>query len=247
MNLMKFSDFLLTESINDRGILKAIFVVGIPGAGKSYTIKKISGDISPLIVNTDKAVEYLVKKTGVEATDDTWSMFEDSSKRITRAQLQQYVNGMLPLFVDGTSNDVSNILNRVGILESLGYDVGCIFVNTSIEVAKARAEERAKKIGRHVNMEFIERTHKLAEENKQFLKGKMDFFKEFNNDGDEMTNAVLDKLFTQVRGFFDSPLKNPVGRRQLEKLKAEGEKYLSPTIMDMDVISRKINSWYKAK
>ena len=35
---MSFEQFLLNESINDKGILKAIFIVGLPGAGKSYTV-----------------------------------------------------------------------------------------------------------------------------------------------------------------------------------------------------------------
>ena len=59
---MNFEEFLLNESINDKGILKAIFVVGLPGAGKSYTISNLKGQISPKIVNTDVALEFLSKR-----------------------------------------------------------------------------------------------------------------------------------------------------------------------------------------
>lgn len=49
---MNFSKFL-TESINDKGKFKAIFIIGIPGSGKTYTISKLKGIISPRVINTD--------------------------------------------------------------------------------------------------------------------------------------------------------------------------------------------------
>ena len=69
---MNFEEFLLNESINDKGILKAIFVVGLPGAGKSYTISNLKGQISPKIVNTDATLEFLSKKTNIPANSETW-------------------------------------------------------------------------------------------------------------------------------------------------------------------------------
>ena len=68
---MNFKTFL-NESINDKGIFKAIFLVGIPGSGKSYTASKLNGVISPKIVNTDIAVEYMIKKLKIESHKDNW-------------------------------------------------------------------------------------------------------------------------------------------------------------------------------
>lgn len=63
---MRLSKYLLTESINDKGIFKAIFMAGTPGAGKSYVINKINdGKIQPRIVNTDKLTEYFGKGENV--------------------------------------------------------------------------------------------------------------------------------------------------------------------------------------
>ena len=58
-----FKQFM-SESIEDKGIFKAIFVIGIPGAGKSYTVSKMNGAVTPRVVNTDRATEYLAKKFG---------------------------------------------------------------------------------------------------------------------------------------------------------------------------------------
>jgi hypothetical protein len=244
---LTFKDYLLSEGIQDAGILKATFVVGIPGAGKSYTVKQLSGSISPKVVNTDKSTEFLSKKFDIPSNDQTWkTFFRDKTRPMTVDMLTNYVNGMLPLFVDGTSNDVSNILGRAGILESLGYDVGMVFVNTSLDVAKNRAEVRGKEIDRHVNMEFIEKVHALSQENKEYFKGKFSFFKEVNNNPGEFDDKAILQIYKQVAGFYKEPVANPVGKRTLDKLKNEKEKYLTPTIFSPEDLKKKMNGWYRA-
>ena len=100
---MKLYD--LTESINDKGLFKAVFFTGIPGAGKSYVTKKISdGAIDARVVNIDKHLEFLGKHRGVDISKPgNARTILDTSRQNTISQLTNYVNGMLPLFVDGTS------------------------------------------------------------------------------------------------------------------------------------------------
>ncbi|MEM4260499.1 MAG: zeta toxin family protein [Candidatus Woesearchaeota archaeon] len=236
----------INESIIDKGILKAIFVVGVPGAGKSYTISQLKGYISPLVVNTDKATEFISKKTNQPANILTWPSMKKDVQRITKSQLFHYLNGMLPLFIDGTSNDTSNILSRAGILESLGYDVGLIFINTSLKTALKRAKERAKKINRIVDENFIKRTYKISQENKEYFKGKFSFFEEINNDENELTNDILLKAFKKVNKFYTSKIANPVGNRTIQKLKDKNEKYLIPSIFSKETLQKKIDGWYRS-
>lgn len=242
--MITFKDYL-SESINDAGILKAVFVVGIPGAGKSYTVSKLKGAVSPLIVNTDRATEYLSRKLNIPANDQTWKIIRDDARRITTSQLFNYLNGMLPLFVDGTSNDASNILSRAGILESIGYDVGMVFINTSLETALERAAARGKAINRTVNPQFITSTYKLSQDNKKYFQGKFDFFKEINNDPGELTDEVILKAYRAVSNFYTQPLDNVVGKRLLKSLNITKEKYLVPTIFEEDALQKKCKSWYK--
>lgn len=242
---MNFKQFL-EESINDKGILKAVFVVGIPGAGKSYTISKLKGSISPLVINTDKATEYLSKKLDIPSNDETWKLFRNDARRITVTQLYNYLNGMLPLFVDGTSNDVSNILGRAGILESIGYDVGMVFINTSLDVALERADARGKAINRHVNPDFIKKVYDLSQENKEYFKNKFEFFKEVNNDPGELDDKAMLKAFRAVSSFYNEPVQNVVGVRTLETLKETKEKYLIPEVFDADVLKKKCDGWYRS-
>lgn len=65
---------LLTEGVFDKGILKAVFMAGGPGSGKSYVAgelfgipKKINVSMSGLkSVNSDTEFEFLLKKYGFE-------------------------------------------------------------------------------------------------------------------------------------------------------------------------------------
>lgn len=244
IGMKTFKEFL-GESVVDKGILKAIFIVGIPGAGKSYTVSQLKGVISPVVINTDKATEFIIKKTGIPSKSETWYMFKDDTKRITKSQLYHYLNGMLPLFVDGTSNDVSNVLFRAGILESLGYDIGMIFINTSLKTALKRAEERAKKINREVDVDFIKYTYDISKENKKYFKGKFQFFEEINNDENELTNDILNKAFKKVQKFYSREINNPIGKRIIQKLKDKNEKYLVSSVFSKETLQKKIEGWYK--
>lgn len=242
--MITFKEFI-NESINDKAIFKALFIVGIPGAGKSYTVNQLKGTVSPMVINTDIAVEYLAKKLKIPSTSETWPIFRDDAKRITEARMFQYLNSMLPLFIDGTSNDMSNVLARAGILESIGYDVGMVFVDTTLDAAISRAESRGKEIDRHVDSAFIEKVFKLSQENKSYFKSKFEFFKEINNAPGELTDSVIAKIFNQVSSFYDEPIKNPVGLRSINTLKQEHQKYLIPSVFEKNDLQKKCDSWYR--
>ncbi len=245
---MKFADFLLTESINDKGIFKAIFVIGIPGSGKSYTSQQMKGVVSPKVVNTDNAFEYFADKFGKEANTETWNtLFGSDSKRITQSSLYHYINGMLPLIIDGTSSDASNILSRTGILESLGYDVGVVYVNTDLETAKKRVIERAKKINRTVDHDFIEKVHSKSEANKKYFKSKFSFFKEIDNNDFELSDKAMVSAYKAAQSFYLSEVENPIGSRTIESLKDAQEKYLVPSEQSKETIESKLQNWYKKK
>ena len=234
----------LDESINDKGILKAIFVVGLPGAGKSYTIKQLHGVVSPRIVNTDKAAEFLATKWGKIVTSTSWAQdFKDTAHRMTSNTLLGYVDGMLPLFVDGTSNDPSNILHRMGILKSLGYDIGVVFVNADVELAIERAAARAATSKREVDVEFIRKVARDNRANVSYLKNEASFYREITNNG-VLDDDVMQEAFTKVAGFFAAPVKNPIGSRMLDEMREKKVSYLSDMI-PRTVLAKKIEGWYK--
>jgi predicted kinase len=168
---------LLTEGVFDKGILKAVFMAGGPGSGKSYVAgqifgipKKINVSVSGLkTVNSDTEFEALLKKYGFETFGtgkldiDKWpdEVFdaiaggdEDSetmtvrkkAKLLTKARRKNYMEGRLGMIIDGTGHNYSKLSKEKQELEALGYDCYMIFVNTSLEVAKKRNSERARRL-----------------------------------------------------------------------------------------------------
>ena len=161
---------LLNEGVYDPGVLKAIFMAGGPGSGKSYTAKSIlGGDVDNALstatrvglklVNSDPAFEHFLKKAGIDPADLGKMSKEDfaavtigpdsprGKAKETRDKAQSmYMKGRLGLVIDGTGDDYQKIATKKKALEEAGYDTFMIFVNTSLEVAQERNAARARKL-----------------------------------------------------------------------------------------------------
>jgi len=153
---------------------------------------------------------------------------------------------MLPLWVDGTSANPSNLFKREGLLKSFGYDTAMIWVNTSLETAKARAEKREKLIGRHVDVEVIEDLYRKATDMKNYYKTHFHPYLEINNDDGELTDQVILDAFKKISHFYLDPVKNPVGIELIKDMKENGYKYLvdNPKY-SMSDINNAATVWYR--
>lgn len=254
---MRLFDFLLTEGINDKGIFKAVFMAGHPGSGKTWVLSKIkSGQVEPRWVNTDRLYierDRLDKMAAdsrfrdfAKNWNDGWTNIKGDVKRISKTQLALYINSVLPLAVDGTSNNRPVTIRRKGLLESYGYDTAMIFVKTSLETAIKRAEEREKTIGRKVDKEFIKNAYEIIEDSKSYYRGKFDEWNEINNDEGELTEKVIKKAFLHMSNFYSRPISNPDGQKMRDEMIENGWKYLSPNIKSLDNIKRVIDVWYES-
>jgi adenylate kinase len=162
--MIKLSE-LLHEGYRDPGIFKAVFLAGGPGSGKTYIAKglfgipdKVNVSQSGLkMVNSDKELKFLLNKygfgTNLDALPD--EVFQnltgdgpDSSglrkfaKDLTAERRRLYQNGRLGMIIDGTGDDYQKIAREKKELEDIGYDCYMIFVNTTLEVALERNEQR---------------------------------------------------------------------------------------------------------
>lgn len=233
----------LQESVNDKGLFKAVFICGIPGAGKSYTTGKLTdGAIQPRIINSDKVYEFLGKKGAADITDADGAWQEVGSKvmQTTSNMLAQYINGMLPLFIDSTSSDPANLLRRKGILESFGYDCALVWVDVDLDTALARAAQRE----RDVPEKFIRATYEHASKAREYLMSRFDMVLPLSNSDGQLTDAVLQQAFKSTSAFFRGELQNYVGINTLEQLNKAGEKYLVPTVRSAQQINHVVSAWY---
>lgn len=235
---------MLEESINDRGLFKAIFVTGIPGAGKTYTIANISdGSIPVRTVNSDKVHEFMGQRGKVDVSDPSqWSQVSQQVKLTTTNMLTQYVNGMLPLYIDSTSSSPANTMRRKGILESLGYDCGIVWINTDLETAIHRASQRE----RAVPEEFIRKVHAEAEQVGGYLMKRFDYTMTVNNNDGELTQEAIKQAYNSARSFFMSDIQNPLGQRNLQTVRQAGDKNLVPSVYSQEELQHVLQGWYKS-
>jgi tRNA uridine 5-carbamoylmethylation protein Kti12 len=238
----------LAESIEDKGILKAVFMVAGPGSGKTFIGKQIMGNIEPRIVNTDKfSRDYFgIKK-------EMWDIFSTEtpksiivkSKLMTQEQLALNINSMLPLLIDSTSSNTTSLFKRDGILKSLGYETAMVFVKTSLEVAQRRNKVRLEKGDGGVPEKFLIDTYEKINEIEDFYRDNFKNFFVIQNEDDNAFDMYLNKRFKEIQGFYAAPTKNPIGTNILKDLKENKGKYISDVEgFGMDRVKDIIKGWY---
>jgi len=231
----------IDESINDKGILKAMFFAGLPGAGKSTVAQRITdGMVSPRIVNTDKSFEFLAKKHGQEANTALWALIGPASKAMNSNMLVNYLNGVLPIFVDGTSANPNAAIRRAGIAESLGYDTMMVWVDVDYETAMERILKRERK----TDPEFVDYVYKTLKGNKTLYQSKFGSnFIEVDNNSDNF-DEMEGKVYNQASRFFTNPVENTIGQRLVERMEDQGDSYLVPNIYSQEYLEKLVGVWY---
>ena len=244
--MLKLMD-LLNEGVNDKGVLKAVFMAGGPGSGKSYVAgqifgipKKINISVSGLkTVNSDTEFEFLLKKYGFETVGggldiDLWpkEVFdtiaggdEDSkdmtvrkkAKLLTRARKEQYMNGRLGMIIDGTGHDYTKLSKEKKQLESMGYDCYMIFVNTSLEVALKRNEERVRSLPKNI----LEKSWKDVQNNLGKFQGLfgsnfavVDNSKFLKPEQAQKKFGMIVKKY--INKFIKGAVRNPIGKKWIK-------------------------------
>ena len=236
---------LLTEGVFDKGILKAVFMAGGPGSGKTYVSSQIFGIPNKNInisvgglksVNSDTEFEFLLKKYGFATfgtgkldidkwPDEVFDMIaggdEDSenmtvrkkAKLLTIARKKQYMQGRLGMIIDGTGHDYAKLSKEKKQLESVGYDCSMIFVNTSLEVAKKRNSERARRLPENI----LEKSWKDVQNNLGKFQGLFGRnFAVVDNSNFLKPEEAQAKFGMIVKKYIDrfvkSPIKNHIGK-----------------------------------
>ena len=208
--MLTFQD--LQEGVYDPNILKAFFLAGGPGSGKSYVVKRTTGGLGMKIVNSDNAFEKLLKDAGLSLKmppeeEEPREKVRGRAKEITAKRQANYIEGRLGLIIDGTGREYDRISKQARELEGLGYDTHMIFVNTSIDVALERNEKRA----RSVPTSIVVNSWKATQANIgkfQNLFGN-NFIILDNNDADE---DMMMQIFKRVRKLANKKVQNHRGK-----------------------------------
>jgi predicted kinase len=244
---------LLQEGVFDKGILKAVFMAGGPGSGKSYVAsqlfgipKKINVSVSGLkTVNSDTEFEALLRKYGFETfgtgkldidkwPDEVFKMVaggdEDTpagehgaitvrtrAKQLTKQRRKLYMEGRLGMIIDGTGHNYAKLSKEKKELEKLGYDCYMVFVNTSLEVAHKRNEERARTLPKDI----LEKSWKDVQANIGKFQGLfgsnfalVDNSKFLSEKDAQAKFGMITKKY--INKFIKQPIKNHIGKKWIK-------------------------------
>ena len=201
----------LQEGVYDPNILKAFFLAGGPGSGKSYVVKRTTGGLGLKVVNSDIAFEKKLKDAGMstdlrELDPEVRDEVRGRAKKVTAKQKANYINGRLGLIIDGTGKDYDKIATQATQLKQLGYDVHMIFVNTSLDTALARNAKRDRKVPESLVIKSWNDVQKNIGKFSQYF--KRNFIVVDNNDSKE---DVMGPVFKQVMSLAKTKVQNPTG------------------------------------
>ena len=201
----------LQEGVYDPNILKAFFMAGGPGSGKSYVVKRTTGGLGLKIVNSDDIFEkYLLDAIGTldirEIDPEQRDRIRGRAKKVTAARQANYIEGRLGLIIDGTGKDFDKIKNQSTRLKQLGYDVHMIFVNTSLDTALAQNAKRPRKLPDSMVTQLWNDVQKNIGKFSQLF--RRNFIVVDNNDSEE---DVMGPVFKQVRSLAMAKVQNPTG------------------------------------
>lgn len=208
----------LNEGIHDPGIFKAVFLAGGSGSGKDYVMHQVLDGHGLKEINSDRALEFLMKKNGLSLTMpheelQPRTMVRGRAKMVSQENQRLALSGRQGLIINGTADDPQKIKQVKDQLENLGYKTMMVFVDTSNEVSRARNISRGLKGGRTVPEDVREAKWKAAQESKiefEHIFGKDNFVNLDNShDSSNTPDDVKEKFmntFKKVRSFVQSPL-----------------------------------------
>ena len=224
---------LVEEGINDPGILKAFFMAGGPGSGKSYVASElfgfIKGGVSSVsyatglkLVNNDNAFERAIKDAGLEVSkladyakdEEKWAevmVLRDKAKGLTKKMQGNYINGRLGQVIDGTGKDFDKIEKMKNQYDNLGYDTYMVFVNTSLDTAMERNRMRDRKLDDSmVKKMWQEVQDNLGKFQKLFGSNNMIIV---DNNTSASSADILDQIEKQIMKRIKDPVQNQLGKR----------------------------------
>lgn len=207
---------ILTEGVHDKAIFKAVFLAGGPGSGKDYVLDNTLAGHGLTEINSDKALEFLMDKEGLDKTmpaseNEKKDIVRGRAKNITELRQKLALLGRNGLIINGTGDDVEKIAKIKKRLEEIGYDSSMIVVNTADEISKQRNIERGQRGGRTVPENIRkEKWDNVQAGRAEFAKMFGQNYMEFDNSEDlrtappEVVKAKKEEmlqLFTNVKNF----------------------------------------------
>lgn len=222
-------DESLAEGIHDPHILKAIFFAGGAGSGKTFIAETAFKGLGLKFLSSDAHLERAMKRAGLSTKTDMGSDavqrpggLRAQAKAKESGQMDLWLRGRLGLVLETTGQNLSNVRKRMNLLRKAGYDCYAIFVNTSLEVAQARNQERARSLPTTVVDQIWKDAQKHKAELKKLVGSKN--FEEVVNDEvlspREVRAELVPRLHRLALRLLQRPVSNPIGQAWMAEQRA---------------------------
>ena len=168
--------------------------------------------------------EVLLVATGEDSKgnklDPEQMSVRDAAKKMTKRRLKQYTEGRLGVSIDGPGHNFSKIKSEKKKMEHMGYDCYMVAVNTSLDVAKSRNQQRKRALPEDI----LEKSWSDVQNNLgKFQSLFRSNFKIIDNSKFLSAKAAQSK-FSKIMGdgidkFVSKPVKNTIGKTWIKNQK----------------------------
>ena len=189
--------------------LKAIFMVGGPGAGKTNVGKGLQlGRRGYKVVNQDIALEAMKEEAGLPAKESDYTAEQRSmrsklgaaARKAAVAKFDKYAAAGNGMVIDGTGASYNATTKKIKALQDAGFEVHMVVAMTPLETALERNRARAE---RSLPDFVVEKTYQQVQES--LAKYREDFgdrLYEINTEtieyGKPLPNDFLQKVYAGI-------------------------------------------------
>lgn len=175
---------------------------------------------------------------------------EDRVKPLTAKRMAFWINGMLPIIVDGTGKNPHRLNKQKDFLEKIGYDVSGVYINIDLQTSLDRNEKRYRSVDIEMLKKTWEQINALGSAGtykKIFGKNfkEVDATIDMGDNNNPQTIIELKQLRKAGGSFIAASLKNPVGKDILKTLKVVKGKYYIDAFPDSMTIRNLELQWSK--
>ncbi|OQP05694.1 hypothetical protein B1690_12635 [Geobacillus sp. 46C-IIa] len=167
----------------------AILIGGGTASGKTMMRKTViekqlaEAGVQAIIVDPDDIKTYIPEYHSLQKNhpNDAARLVHKESRDISHLLLKQLIRHRKHFIYEGTMARTKAYKHLMKKLKKARYKVHIYIVDIPLELAKQRAEERAKMAGRKIPDQVIENTHKLVPRTFQAIKDLADRYYVYDN------------------------------------------------------------------